>query len=125
MGGGGSGPNSWTDDRNNETAFINKRLQDAQRNNINMKNQFEFAEQQYREQIRDYQNREQEYLRQIEVHNSQSAQLRHESAKERIMLEIRQSVSARTPCTIPHEKILTLQRQLRQDLELLERAAAQ
>ena len=40
-----------------------------------MKNQFEFAEQQYREQIRDYQNREQEYLRQIEVHNSQSAQV--------------------------------------------------
>ena len=41
------------------------------------------------------------------------------------MLEIRQSVSARTPCAIPREKILTLQRQLRQDLELLERAAAQ
>ena len=35
--GGGSGPNSWTDDRNNETAFINKRLQDAQRNNINVR----------------------------------------------------------------------------------------
>ena len=34
--GGGSGPNSWTDDRNNEIAFVNKRLQDAQRNNINV-----------------------------------------------------------------------------------------
>lgn len=41
------------------------------------------------------------------------------------MLEIRQSVGSRSPCPVSREKILTLQRQLRQDLELLERAAAQ
>ena len=36
-----------------------------------MKQQLDYTEQ----QLRDYQNREQQYLRQIEEHNSQSAQV--------------------------------------------------
>ena len=122
--------------------------------NFQIKQQLDYAQQ----QVHEYRQREQNYLRQIEEHNASAQQvisrlaswsrcvgschslnekrindpyitlffqLRVDLAKERIMLEIRQSVAGGTRGPVPREKILTMQRQLRQDLELLERAAAQ
>lgn len=124
-GGSGSGPNSWTDDgRNNEIVALRKQIQDERRNQINMKHQFEYDTQQLREQIRELQAREHQYRRQIEEHNSSSAQVRLDVARERIMQEVRASEKARRPCPVPREQLAQMQQQFRLDLDMLERASA-
>jgi hypothetical protein len=50
-------------------------------------------------------------------------QIRQDKAKERVILEVRTCLAQRTKCLVPRETIQQLQIQLRQDLDVLERAA--
>ena len=69
-----------------------------------------------------------ENLRTLNFNNCKCIKHRQDEflrARERVIREVRTSMQQRTNCLVPRETIQQLQTQLRQDLELLERAASQ